>query len=146
VSLQGFFQAEKTELQLAEPFSVRLFLRNETDRDLYVLVPTGRADGIQISVKVGANVQVKDMMAEPEPGVVAEVKLSPGDSTSRQFPLSDWLIIKEPGSCTLECAVEIEAREASGQAKAEDHLTSIVAISTELNFTFRPNKTTEPEQ
>lgn len=145
MSLQGLFRTEKNELQLGEPFSVTLFIKNESDHDVYVLVPTGRADGLQITVNDGGNVQVKDMTAEPEPGVVAEEKLSPSETISRQFPLSDWLIVRAPGSYTVGCAIEIETREASMRSKGDDRGPTMVSIATELSFTFRPNEATANE-
>lgn len=140
MGLQGFFQAEQEGLRLGEPFHVTLFINNETDHDAYVLVPRGRADGVRITVKEGLNFQIKDMREEPEPGVVAEVKLSPGDTYSQQFPLSDWLIIKEAGSYTVECAIEIETYGASIRQKDVDRVTTKVPISTELHFTVLLNK------
>ena len=140
MGLQGYFQAEKKGLRLGEPFSVTFFIKNETDHDAYVLVPRGRADGVRITVKEGKNCQIKDMREEPEPGVVAEVKLSPGDTYSQQFPLSDWLIIKEPGSYTVECAIEIETCDASIRQKDVDSVATKIPFSTELHFTVRPNK------
>lgn len=133
MGVAAFFQTDRTEHRLGEPISVTLSIKNENDHDIYLFVPRGRAGGLQIKIKQGKG-QVKDLLEEPEPGLVAEQKLAPGDTYSQQFPLGEWLIINEPGNFIVECSIEIETSNMSLREN-ERRATDTISVSTELHFT-----------
>ncbi|MCZ7398029.1 MAG: hypothetical protein O8C59_05965 [Candidatus Methanoperedens sp.] len=79
MGLKGFFKADREEYHLSEPILVTLVIKNETDHEIYLFVPRGRADGIRITVKEGKNFQIKGMREEPEVGLVPEERLLSGE-------------------------------------------------------------------
>lgn len=134
----GYFQTDRTQYRVGEPIGVTIFVRNEDDRDLYLFVPRGRADGLRINVKAGEGFQLKGMGEEPEPGLVGEKRLSPGATYSQQFPLSEWLLISEPGDFVVECSIDVEVADMSIREQNEQRRSETVTVSTDLSFTVLP--------
>lgn len=148
MGLKGFFTANREKYYLGDPVSITLVIQNETNKEVYLFVPRGRMDGIQITVKEGSNVQIKDMREEPEPGLVPEQELPPGETYRQQYLLTQWVLFKEPGHYTVECAIQIESYTVSLRQKNVGHISINVAISTDLRFTIveRTEQTTEGER
>ena len=134
----AFFQTDRTEYRVGEPIWVTLFIRNEGAHDIYLFVPRGRADGLQIRVKEGDGFQLKDLREEPEPGLVGEKKLLPGATYSQQFPLSEWLVINESGEFVVECSIDVETSNMSLREQNEQRAASTMTVSTDLSFTVLP--------
>jgi len=138
MGLKGFFKADREEYHLSEPILVTLVIKNETDHEIYLFVPRGRADGIRITVKEGKNFQIKGMREEPEVGLVPEERLLSGEIYRQQYQLTRWLTLKEPGYYRVECGIEIESYNVSISQKNLDRVATKVAISTDIHFNILP--------
>src|SRR5690242_12925117 len=53
MGLAGGFRIDRPSYRLGEPIDLTLALRNAGTDDLYVFVPHGRADGVEITVEAG---------------------------------------------------------------------------------------------
>ena len=109
--LRGRFEPERQHVRLGEPFSIELVLRNDGNRDAFVFVPHGRADGLAIAVLEGGAHELSGLEREPEAGLVGQKRLPPGGTYRQEFPLSSWLALNEPGSYVLECRISVEAAD-----------------------------------
>ena len=136
MSLKGFFTADRREYYLGDPIWVTLAIRNETDNEVHLFVPRGRVNGIQIAVKEGNDVQIKGMTDEPEPGLVSETKVPPGETYRQPYLLTQWLLFKKPGHYTIECTLEIEWYTVSLRQKNVNRVGTNVSISTEFHLTI----------
>ena len=134
MDIVGHIEAAKQEYQLGEPISVTLVVKNQGKDTAYLFVPTGRAGGIQIEVKQGQHFEVKDMLHEPEPGIQPEIKLGPGETLKQEIPLSEWLILKEPGSYIVECAIPIEVSRGSLREGDAKRLSEQVIIRSNVSL------------
>jgi hypothetical protein len=117
---------------------VTLFIKNETGKEVYIFVTRGRADGIRIAVKEGKGFEIRDLRDEPDVGLTPEVKLFHGETHTQRYPLSQWLLLKEPGYYTVECAIQIESYNLSLRQNNEDRLPTNVIISTFLYLRILP--------
>ncbi len=136
MDIKGFFKAGREKYYLGEPIGVTLFIKNETDNDVYLFVPQGRDNGLRITVKEGKNFQISSLRDEPEVGLVPKVKLPVGGVYTQQYPLTQWLRFKEPDHYVVECALEVESYNVSLQQKKENRVVTLITISTNLHFSI----------
>jgi hypothetical protein len=106
---------------------------------LHILMPRGRAGGIQIEVKQGGNAQVKDMLHEPEPGLEAEIKIAPGETLRQEFVLSDWLILRQSGAYVVKCEIPIEVSRESLRVGEAMRSPKRVTIQSDVRFNVVSN-------
>jgi hypothetical protein len=133
----GFFQADRPSFVAGEPISATLVLRNDSRRDLYVFVPRGRAEGIELTVVEGP-AEIKDMRQEPEPGLVGETRIGPGETYRQPFMLSDWLDVRQPGTVRVVCRIVLAAYSSSLRDAASPRLAESVEIATVIGFAVLP--------
>jgi hypothetical protein len=107
--LTGRFTVAAPQHRIGDPLGLTLELRNDGDADVFVFVPHGRADGVQIEVLDGP-ARALDLTNEPEPGLVGQTRLAPGETHSKTYPLGDWVAFDAPGRCSLACSIELETQ------------------------------------
>jgi hypothetical protein len=134
MDIVGHIEAAKSEYGLNEPISVTAFITNASSDTLHILVPRGRAGGIQIEVKQGDKAQVKDMLQEPEPGLETERKIAPGETFRQEFVISDWLILKQPGTHVVACTIPIEVSRETLRAGEANRSSKRVTIQSDIRF------------
>jgi hypothetical protein len=115
MTVTGSFRLERPAVRLGEPIALVLRVCNPSDRDAFVYVPHGRADGVRIRVLSGAGLRPASLEREPEPGLVGELRLAPGDCHEAAFPLHEWIDVDAAGAYTLECALDLETTEQAVQ-------------------------------
>lgn len=143
MDLRGSFTLDQEEHYLGDPIEVTLRIHNETDKDVYLFVPRGRAGGIRVAVKEGKNVQFVDMSEEPEPGLIPELRLPPGETHRQRYVLTPWLLFKEPGQYTVECVVPIEFYDVSLRqmgVQGVQRIGTSVELSADLRFTIQARR------
>ncbi len=139
--LRGSFRTDRAEYRLGEPIWMTLELRNGADRDAYVFLPRGRADGIGVTVKngrAGRDYEVGGLEREPEAGLVGEVRLEPGGSVTQRYLLTEWITFKKPGSYVVGCSAEIEAYPRSLREPDPERPVKRVIVSAEIPVTIGP--------
>jgi hypothetical protein len=136
VSLSGFFTLDREEHFLGDPVEVTLVIRNGQSEDVYLFVPRGRAGGIRVTVKVGADAELADMTDEPEPGLVGEARLGPSETSTQEYLLTRWLRFRTPGRYTIECAIPIEYSMVSRRRRHGPDDTTTLTIATDLHLTI----------
>ena len=136
MDIVGTIQAAKQTYQLGEPITLTLVLENRDSDPTYLFVPKGRAGGIEIEVKQGNNFQIKNMLNEAEPGLQAELKLGAGETLRQQISLSDWLIVREPGSYIVAVTIPIEAGKKSLREDDAKGASRAVSIQASVHFTI----------
>ncbi len=144
MNLQGFFQVNQQKYQLGESIWLTLTVQNQGNLNVYMFVPRSRIDGIHIAVKNGKDFLLKDLREEADVGLVPEIELLPSQIYNQQYPLSEWLRLKQPGDYTIECAIEIESYDASLRQQEQARNASYVTISSDVQFTILPANKMEP--
>jgi hypothetical protein len=97
---------------VGDPIDLVLRICNTGRDPLFVFVPGGRADGLQLRAVAGDGLEIAGPEGEPEPGLVGELRLDAGDCHDQAYPLGDWIAGGSPGTHLLECGIEVEvARE-----------------------------------
>src|SRR5438132_5022791 len=138
MNFQGLFELDRDKYRLGEPFWVTLVIQNLGDQNGFLFVPRARADGLQIIVKQGHGIHVKDLSQESEGGLVPEQKLPPNGTLRQRYQLSEWLIITEPGDYAVECAIEVEVYSTSLHEDDANRVATRVHVSNDLRFTILP--------
>lgn len=138
MNLYGHFELEQEKYGLGEPLWVTLVIQHQGDQDVFVFVPRGRADGLEITIKQGNGIHLKNLLQESEPGLMPEQRLRPNGTLRQRYQLSEWLIITEPGDYRIECAIEVEGYTASLRQDNGRRSATRVWISTDLHFTIVP--------
>ena len=133
--LHGAFEADRERYRMGDPIVLTLELRNDGDRDLYLFVPRGRADGVTFEVIGGFESNgyvVTGLEGEPEAGLTGETTLAPGSAIRQRYPLSDWLAFKRPGSYVIRVEAEVTVAS-SGLGRTDiEHRTGQSTITTEI--------------
>jgi len=137
--ITGHFELDQKQFHLGETLWVTLVIQNESDQAVFLFVARGRDHGLQITVKQGGGAHLQDLSREPEVGLVPEQRLSPHETFRQRYQLSQWLSFTEPGDYTVECAIEVEAYNASLHQDTVNRVATKVLISTDLRFTILPN-------
>jgi hypothetical protein len=135
MSLIGFFQIEHQINRLGESIRLEMVLENTTDRKVYVFIPRGRAEGIQITMLQGPMATLRDLRDEAEPGLVAETEIGAGETHRKSYFLTDWLIVQRPGDYRVECACTLDAYGSSLRDRDIKRVAKSVKIKTEIKFT-----------
>jgi hypothetical protein len=136
MTVSGGFSLERTTYHRGDPIPVTLQVCNDSDRDVFVFIPHGRANGIRVEVVDGDGLQVASLEREPEPGLVGERRIAAGDCEEQSFPLDQWLDVHEPGKYVLECTVELELADASLRDSARQ--TQIATMVSRLELAIEP--------
>jgi hypothetical protein len=142
LALKGGFELDQERYLVGETIGVTLRIENRSDRPVFLFVPRGRANGIDIRVVQGSEFELKDLRHEPEPGLLAETKISGGETFRQKYPLSEWLLLKEPGDYTIECRIQIEVSDKSMLEKPGEtpRVVEALRVSTQLPVTILERK------
>lgn len=138
MNLEGFFQTDKQKYSLEEPIWVTLVVQNNDDSEAYLFVARGRADGIRVTLKEEQGFRIKGMNEEPDVGLIPEKKLLAGEAYTQKYLLTQWLIFNEPGSYTVECAIEIEAYNVSLHQKNLERVAKSISIANNIHLVIEP--------
>lgn len=139
--LRGSIGANRAEYRLGEPIWVALELANGGDRDAYVFLPRGRADGVRVSVRnaeAGRDYDVAGLGNQAEAGLVGELSIEPGGSVTQEYLLTEWIKFKVPGTYIVRCEVEIEAYATSLRQPDSERHAEVVPVSAEIRLTIGP--------
>src|SRR5215469_9928538 len=142
MDIVGHIESAQREFELGEPVSVILSIRNHGKEQAFLLVPTGRAGGIQFEVKEGTKFVLLDMSREPEPGLQAERRIAPSETLTIPVPLSNSLIIQEPGIYVVECTIPIDVSNKSLRDSGVGRSSKQVTIRSSVRFTVVPKHRT----
>jgi hypothetical protein len=138
--IRGWFEPERLDVRLDQPFSTELVVHNDGDRDEFVFVPTGRAQGLEIDVLEGGDYAVTGLENEPDVGLVGERRLAPGDSYRQELPLSRWLRLGAAGRYVVECGIPVQVSDRSVRDGGGTALTIEVASRIELNVSVEETR------
>ena len=138
MELEGLFQTDRATYRLGEPIGVTLVLRNAGPRLLYVFVPRGRAEGVEVTVLEGP-AAIRDMDQEPEPGLVGETRIDPGESYRQPYVLSNWLEVQQPGALRIACRVVLTVRATSLRHAISPRAVKAVEIASAIDFFVLPS-------
>jgi hypothetical protein len=142
LALKGSFELDRERYLVGEPIGVTLRIENCSERPAFLLVPRGRANGIEIKVVQGNKFELRDLLQEPEPGLLAETKISGGETFRQKYPLSEWLLLKEPGDYSIECTVTIEVSDKSmrNDSGGVVRIVETFTVSTQIPLTIFDEK------
>lgn len=134
VSTIGCFTAESPTVSLGDPIWIKLTVTNTSRSSISLSLPHGRADGIALSVISGANYELLGMENDPEPGLVGDHTLLPGESCSKRYLISQWLTLRSRMTYEIECTIRLQVREMDTDAAASDPMSTIVDVSTTITI------------
>lgn len=146
MNLQGFFQLNKEKYYFGESIWLTLIIKNENEKDVYLFIPRGRDNGIQIIVKKGKDLYLENMTKEPEAGLVAQEKLPAGATYQQKYLLSQWLKITQPGDYKIECSIKTEAYNKSLDQDNLERMAMQMIFVTDLYFIILPVETKGTEK
>lgn len=132
--IDGAFKTDRNEYYLGDSIWINLSLTNISDKDVFVFIPTGRVQGLDIHVKENEGYETKSLVQEPDTGLIPELKLAPLESYVQQYLLSKWLKFKKAGNYTIECSIPIELADFSIRDKLTNRKLSSKTVFSVLNL------------
>ena len=130
----GKIVANRVEYHLGDPIVITLVFTNLGQQEIYVFVPHGRSDGLQIAVKQTTGFQLKDMTEEPDTGIAPEIRLAPSQTYRQAFSLSQWLVFTAPGTYDVQCSLPVWVASASLRQADADRNEEALTVSSVLQF------------
>ena len=113
IDVSGSFHLDAGPHRIGDPIPL-VFRVCDTGADpIFVFVPRGRAGGVRISPVSGDGLELSTLEREPEPGLVGELRLEPGECHEQSYALGDWIDRGTPGTHRLECTIELEVAQES---------------------------------
>ena len=137
--LRGSISTDRVQFGLGQPIWVTLELHNESAVNMYVFVPTGRAQGFRFEIRggqPGTDYELTGLESEPEPGLVGETRIEPGGSFQQLYPLTQWVTFKRPGTYVAECEIDIEVHMQSLREQSPGLPSSTTTIASKVPLTI----------
>jgi hypothetical protein len=137
VDVTGSFHLDAGPHRIGDPIPL-VFRVCDTGADpIFVFVPRGRADGVRITPVAGDAIELATLEREPEPGLVGELRLEPGECHEQSYPLGQWIERGSPGTHRLECTIELEVAEQSIRASDARETPRRIAFTETVELTLQ---------
>ena len=137
VDVSGSFHLDAGPHRIGDPIPL-VFRVCDTGVDpIFVFVPRGRAGGVRISPVSDDGLELATLEREPEPGLVGELRLEPGECHEQSYALGDWIDRGTPGTHRLECTIELEVSQESVRVSGARETPRRIAFTETVELTLQ---------
>jgi hypothetical protein len=137
IDVTGSFHLDAGPHRIGDPIPLVFRVCDTGSDPIFVFVPTGRADGVRITPVSDYALELATMEREPEPGLVGELRLEPGECHEQSYALGDWIDRGAPGTHRLECTIELEVAQESIRAPDTRETPRRVAFTETVELTLQ---------